>query len=391
MGKIAFLEQQLDLRAYQHNSADPAPRADGEKPCLNLERGPEQTLDQSLPTYDQSIDLSNLSIALVGGHETTYREVTEVLKQYGLKRCIHVPPHSIASNSRNQIKDKISNCDLVVTITSYVDHSVAKCVKQLKDAQMLAGGSIRVSCHGKSGLVREVLEYFDASIQTSRAALTSSRPFTGERSMPGTSSDRLDRIEAVLESITKRLDSTAAQQAKNTEDIDTLLGAVSTNEVACRELRISVMENQDRFTVLREEARADRAETRRLFDDAITQMESNRAETRRLSDDAITQMESNRAETRRLSDDAITQMESNRAETRRLFDDAIAQIESNRAEARTHFEQLQHEAAEDRRRADERYAAQMEVTQTLLLELTKTNRSVTDLRDRVDLVEQSAG
>ncbi len=172
LGKIAFLEQQLDLRIYQHDSIDPTPRADGEKSFLNPDYDPDQTslvYDPSPAGYDRSIDLSNLSVALVGGHETTYREVTEVLKQYGLKRCVHVPPHSIASNSRSQIKDKISNCDLVVTITSYVDHSVAKCVKQLKDAHMLAGGSIRVSCHGKSGLVREVLEYFGASIQTSRA------------------------------------------------------------------------------------------------------------------------------------------------------------------------------------------------------------------------------
>nr|WP_228025021.1 DUF2325 domain-containing protein [cf. Phormidesmis sp. LEGE 11477] len=168
LGRVAFLEQKLDIAAYQqddtyHDRTDPSPVANGEKPFLNLEdNSAESTL-----AYNSAIDLSDLSIALVGGHETTYREVTEALKQYGLKRCIHVPPHSIASNSRNQIKDKISNCDLVVTITSYVDHSVAKCVKQLKDAHMLAGGSIRVSCHGKSGLVREVLEYFSASMQPS--------------------------------------------------------------------------------------------------------------------------------------------------------------------------------------------------------------------------------
>jgi cell division protein FtsB len=168
LGTVAFLEQQLDLRSYQSDSITSETRsiaeliADGETPLLD----PDASSDDSLLSHPL-VDLSNLSIALVGGHETTYREVTEVLKQYGLKRCIHVPPHSIASNSRSQIKDKISNCDLVVTITSYVDHSVAKCVKQLKDAQMLAGGSIRVSCHGKSGLVREVLEYFGQSMQNS--------------------------------------------------------------------------------------------------------------------------------------------------------------------------------------------------------------------------------
>lgn len=178
--------------------------------------------------------------------------------------------------------------------------------------------------------------------------------------MTGTPRNRLDRAEAILVS-------TAEHQARNARDIDTLLGAVSTNEVACRELRescseiraiatenavactqlrISIVENQDRFMVLRDEARADRAETRRLFNDAITQMESDRAEARE-------------------------------------------RAERDRAENRAHFEQMRLEAAEDRRRADERHAAQMEVIQTLLLELTKTNRNVTDLRDRVDLVEQA--
>ena len=67
-------------------------------------------------------------------------------------------------------RDKISNCDLIVTVTSHVDHSVSECVKQLKDAQVLAGECIRVSCHGKSGLVREVLNYFADPMRSSEMA-----------------------------------------------------------------------------------------------------------------------------------------------------------------------------------------------------------------------------
>ncbi|MEL6469436.1 MAG: DUF2325 domain-containing protein [Cyanobacteria bacterium J06623_4] len=146
LGRVAVLERQLDLEGYR--------TGDGRTPADPAEVDSVDTIDFS------EVSLANISLALVGGHETTYREVRKALRQYGLKRCIHVPPHSIASNSRQQIKDKIGNCDLVVTITSYVDHSVSKCVKQLKDAQLLAGECIRVSCHGKSGLVREVLQYF---------------------------------------------------------------------------------------------------------------------------------------------------------------------------------------------------------------------------------------
>lgn len=157
LGKIAYLNSQLDLRSYQTAEDDEFSttkenfRTEGE--IVSVIASPDSA-------SADAVDLSNISLALIGGHETTYRKVTEELQQYGLKTCIHVPPHSIASNSRNQIKDKISQCDLVITITSYVDHSVSKCVKQLKDTQMLAGECIRVSCHGKSGLVREVLQYF---------------------------------------------------------------------------------------------------------------------------------------------------------------------------------------------------------------------------------------
>jgi hypothetical protein len=163
IGELAVLQQQIALRNYQTDATSPAatsPAAATSSEDLFL----SNPID-----YFVNIDLSNVSLALIGAHETTYREVKAELKQYGLKRCIHVPPHSIASNSRQQIKDKISNCDLIVTVTSYVDHSVSKCVKQLKDTQMLAGECIRVSSHGKSGLVREVLQYFENPLGSSEA------------------------------------------------------------------------------------------------------------------------------------------------------------------------------------------------------------------------------
>ncbi|MGB3292437.1 MAG: DUF2325 domain-containing protein [Phormidesmis sp.] len=156
-GKVAVLENQISLHAYQHQGSplypedfsaaiDDADNADG----------PFQTEDL------EQLDLSAVSVALIGGHETTHREVTEALKKYGLRRCIHIPPHSIASHSRNQIKNKISNCDLILTITTYVDHSVSQCVKQLKETHMLSGEVVRTSSKGKSGVVREILQYFAA-------------------------------------------------------------------------------------------------------------------------------------------------------------------------------------------------------------------------------------
>lgn len=143
--RVAVLENELGLREY---SSEYHPPQESSLEVIEAEK------------QDEPVDLSGVTLALVGGHETTHREVKEALKKYGLKRCIHVPPHSQESNSRHQIKDKISNCDLIVTITSYVDHSVTKCVKQLKENHILAGDVIRVHTHGKSSVVREVLNYF---------------------------------------------------------------------------------------------------------------------------------------------------------------------------------------------------------------------------------------
>lgn len=176
--KVVFLEHKLGLRAYESGADYTEPDAKVTDSQLESRTDEPLTAEPLAPTAIEDIsadlqaeltaeqdrefivDLSEVSLALVGGHETTHREVAEELKKYGLKRCIHVPPHSRESNNRHQIKDKIGNCDLVVTITSYVDHSVSNCVKQLRDTQMLTGEVIRVHCHGKSGVVREVLQYF---------------------------------------------------------------------------------------------------------------------------------------------------------------------------------------------------------------------------------------
>ncbi len=169
--------------------------------------------------------------------------------------------------------------------------------------------------------------------------------------------ERLDRVEAILESSAQRqaatdatLDRVSEQQVKNTDDIEILLGAVSTNDVAVRQttanvdrLIVKIDESNQRFDIQRGEAQADRQETRRLFNDAVTQMERDRAESR------------------------------------------------NR------FEAVLTELGEAQRKADDRHVAQMEVIQTLLIELTKSNGNISavngnvnNLRDRVDGLEQAS-
>lgn len=151
--------------------------------------------------------------------------------------------------------------------------------------------------------------------------------------------DRLDRVEALLESTGQKLDQAAAKQEKTTEDIDILLGAIATSEAKVDKLITRAEAADQRFEVLRAEAATDRQEFRQNFNDAIEQMRIDREE-------------------------------------------AEKQADADRREARE-------QAKADRQKADDRHSAQMEVIQTLLLELTKTNGNVTKLRDRMDTLERA--
>lgn len=106
--------------------------------------------------------------------------------------------------------------------------------------------------------------------------------------------ERLDRIESLLMTTAERqnemnaslqqtqaiLNQTAQQQATNTSEIDTLLGAVSTNEVGMRALTenvnnlvIKIDESNQRFEVLRQEAIADRQRSDAQFKAALENMQ----------------------------------------------------------------------------------------------------------------------
>ena len=119
-------------------------------------------------------------------------------------------------------------------------------------------------------------------------------------------SERLDQTSERLDQTSERLALTVEQQVKNTTDIDTLLGAVSSNEVGVRELSVDVRslttaigESNQRFDVLRLEAVEDRQETRQLFNDAVDQMERDRARFAQRFEAVIAQAEADREENRR--------------------------------------------------------------------------------------------
>ena len=143
--------------------------------------------------------------------------------------------------------------------------------------------------------------------------------------------ERLDRIEAAIE--------------RTRGDIDDLLGAIASNEAEVQALCDSNRRNEKLFETIRAEAQADREETRRLWNDAVSQMEQDRVEARERAD-------------------------ADRAEAARQFDEAMARADADREESTQRFDRKQ------------------QVIEQLLVELIAMNRDNRRLSDRVGDLEQ---
>lgn len=124
-----------------------------------------QTLTIELPTEPQkteeTLSLSSISLALVGGHTTTRRAVIQELEEnYALQNAIEVSPSSEAYINRNTVQEKIQNYDLIAVITGYIGHDLTNIVSDLKRNQALKGELLFLNCRGKSGIIRSILEWF---------------------------------------------------------------------------------------------------------------------------------------------------------------------------------------------------------------------------------------
>lgn len=152
MGEIAVLEASLARQVYQY-----PPLTDTDKSLANEDKVSLNDID---PDVLKGVDLSKVSIALVGGHDNTRHHVIEKLQQaHGLKkRYLHELSHEHTSD-RGQVKEKIKNCDFVFVITGYVSHKLHDSVMQLRDKDALKGDVIRLDNHGTTGVLRDILTY----------------------------------------------------------------------------------------------------------------------------------------------------------------------------------------------------------------------------------------
>lgn len=136
-------------------------------------------LPQPIPLVEPgTVQLSGLSLALVGGHSSVRQGVLKVLcENYGLQHgnYVEVPPTSEFNINLSSLREKIGNSDLVVVVTRYIGHDLTGMVSSLQTSGSLSGEVLPVNVRGRTGIVRSILAYVQKAGQKSTSARYGSR------------------------------------------------------------------------------------------------------------------------------------------------------------------------------------------------------------------------
>lgn len=151
-GEVAVLEDELMRQSYQHTQHNHQTQQIANTHKTSVSAVSLECLS--------NIDLSDTSIAVVGGHDNTRHHVIKSLRDnHGIKKHhIHEVSHDRTSD-RGSIKDKIQHCDFVFIITGYMSHTLSKSVMQLKHKAAIKGDVIPLEPRGATGVLREILTY----------------------------------------------------------------------------------------------------------------------------------------------------------------------------------------------------------------------------------------
>lgn len=125
----------------------------------NMTVGIPPAIDEAPATEeDTNTDLAHTVLGLVGGHSTTRREVIEELsKVHGLKHWVEIPPLWEATIRKSKLRQKLRKCNLIVIIADYMSHPLFHAVNGLRLSGVLVAEVVLLNCHGKSGVIREIL------------------------------------------------------------------------------------------------------------------------------------------------------------------------------------------------------------------------------------------
>ena len=107
------------------------------------------------------VDLSSISIALVGGRKRTRQKVIrELLKRYNLKEIREVPTTKEKNADTKSVKEVVISSDIIAIVTDHIGHDLTKIISNLK-AKGLQGEIIYLNSGGSSNMLGDLSIHLD--------------------------------------------------------------------------------------------------------------------------------------------------------------------------------------------------------------------------------------
>ena len=126
----------------------------------------ETALNDTLPEALSSLDLSDVSVAIVGGHDNLHSYVTtKFQKDNGIrKNKIRTLSDDHSSSDLGHVKEKIQGCDFIFVITEYISHKLSRSVMELKKKGSLSGEVVRLDKTGTTAVIKSILSHIASQI-----------------------------------------------------------------------------------------------------------------------------------------------------------------------------------------------------------------------------------
>jgi hypothetical protein len=111
---------------------------------------------------ENTIDLSSITIALIGGDNYTRREVIQRLSAiYSLKEIREVPPKWERRANNSSVKITIRDCDLIAVLTGRTRHNLTNIISGLREKGNFQGKIVYINTTGASGIFRDISNHLD--------------------------------------------------------------------------------------------------------------------------------------------------------------------------------------------------------------------------------------
>ena len=148
----ASLRAKLNICIHQKSSEARDTDSDSNTDKAALNDIPSEILD--------SLDLSDTSIAVVGGHDNLHSYLTDKLqRKHGIRKNKIRTINDDHGWDHGNVKERVQNFDYIFVVTEHMSHKLSGSVMDLRSKHSLSGEVIRLDTKGTTTVLKSILSH----------------------------------------------------------------------------------------------------------------------------------------------------------------------------------------------------------------------------------------